>query len=285
MIEDSEPNPIFSSSSRLVLQFSEIQWPFPNLFLGFWSIQPADFQHEFNLYTTDGCLAFLGWCMHHYEFLFREYPYFAEYFLSRDPSLRYLMTRNIIANDAYYIPVFFYVVYQLREDLKQLFNIQTLKGLYSFYLWSIQDGALEYQKNYYYVNFLREQKNQSVYSSNNYFYFDEDCYLEAYPEVAAAIKSGIIPSGYEHWLKYGRFEGKLLYENNILDEFIFDEKWYLETYPDVMDAVKSGFLSSGKEHWEKQGKKEGRQSFDIYNTRHIKLVTEKPILSSFELSL
>jgi len=70
-----------------------------------------------------------------------------------------------------------------------------------------------------------------------------------------------------------------------LDEFIFDEKWYLETYPDVMDAVKSGFLSSGKEHWEKQGKKEGRQSFDIYNTRHIKLVTEKPILSSFELSL
>jgi hypothetical protein len=40
--------------------------------------------------------------------------------------------------------------------------------------------------------------------------FDETTYLELYPDVAAAVGSGAIKSGAEHYLRYGSREGRLI---------------------------------------------------------------------------
>jgi len=38
--------------------------------------------------------------------------------------------------------------------------------------------------------------------------FDEESYLKANPDVAQAVQSGSLPSGWEHFLRYGRDEGR-----------------------------------------------------------------------------
>ena len=39
--------------------------------------------------------------------------------------------------------------------------------------------------------------------------FDEDWYLERYPDVADSVKNGLIPSALEHFLRHGKEEGRL----------------------------------------------------------------------------
>jgi hypothetical protein len=38
--------------------------------------------------------------------------------------------------------------------------------------------------------------------------FDESRYLAQYPDVAKAVKSGKLASGFEHYVRYGRAEGR-----------------------------------------------------------------------------
>jgi len=38
--------------------------------------------------------------------------------------------------------------------------------------------------------------------------FDEDWYLKAHPDVAEAVRSGSLPSGWAHYDRYGRDEGR-----------------------------------------------------------------------------
>jgi len=38
--------------------------------------------------------------------------------------------------------------------------------------------------------------------------FDEEAYLEANPDVAQAVRNGTLPSGWEHFLRYGKHEGR-----------------------------------------------------------------------------
>ena len=39
-------------------------------------------------------------------------------------------------------------------------------------------------------------------------FFDEKAYLEAHPDVAAEVKAGRLASAYDHWIRYGKAEGR-----------------------------------------------------------------------------
>lgn len=81
--------------------------------------------------------------------------------------------------------------------------------------------------------------------------FDETFYLAQNPDVAAAIESGLLASGWQHYSAWGAREGRNV---NVL----FDEQWYLERYADVAAAVENGCLINGYEHYRSWGWAEGR---------------------------
>jgi hypothetical protein len=39
-------------------------------------------------------------------------------------------------------------------------------------------------------------------------YYNEHTYLADNPDVAAAVRAGEFPDGFQHWLEYGQFEGR-----------------------------------------------------------------------------
>ncbi|MGE0418522.1 MAG: hypothetical protein AB7O80_17110 [Acetobacteraceae bacterium] len=82
---------------------------------------------------------------------------------------------------------------------------------------------------------------------------DESWYLERYPDVATAIKSGKTKSAREHFVNSGYFEGRWP------SPVAVDEEWYLATYPEVGRAVREGVVESAQRHFEQNGYKEGRR--------------------------
>lgn len=96
--------------------------------------------------------------------------------------------------------------------------------------------------------------------------FDEDYYLAHNPDVAAAIKAGIYHSGYEHYLAFGKHEGRMAV-NSINDPY-YNESYYLALNPDVATAVYQGVFQSGYEHYQKWGKAEGRQMSPWFDAQY-----------------
>jgi len=89
--------------------------------------------------------------------------------------------------------------------------------------------------------------------------FDEVFYLETYPDIAQSVGEGVFPSGYEHYLRHGRAEGRLgIPPLRVEIPADFDESWYLREYPDIAAAVQKGRLASGYQHWVETGRTEGR---------------------------
>jgi glycosyltransferase involved in cell wall biosynthesis len=101
--------------------------------------------------------------------------------------------------------------------------------------------------------------------------FDEVTYLLLYPDIAEKVAAGDFRSGYEHWTKFGRDEGRLARFHENLDEreggnlqprpgipADFDEDAYLFLNPDVAGAIEKGLFPSGYSHWTSFGRKEGR---------------------------
>lgn len=86
---------------------------------------------------------------------------------------------------------------------------------------------------------------------------DEKWYLRRYPDIADAIKQGIVKSARRHFLDDGYFEGRVPFEIKV------DEKWYLEANPGVADYVKRGLLTSGQQHFDENGYAEGRLPFGL----------------------
>lgn len=82
--------------------------------------------------------------------------------------------------------------------------------------------------------------------------FDEAAYLEANPDVAAAVESGGWPSGRAHFAATGYFEGRAT------GPAVFSEDWYLAAYPDVREAVEKGEISSAEDHYFSAGMAEWR---------------------------
>ncbi len=84
--------------------------------------------------------------------------------------------------------------------------------------------------------------------------FDEYFYLEAYPDVRKAVRSGEFKSGHDHYKIFGVIEGRL----PSLDSF--DHKKYLEMNDDVaaFAAVSRNKKRAAIEHFVEFGFAEGR---------------------------
>jgi hypothetical protein len=91
--------------------------------------------------------------------------------------------------------------------------------------------------------------------------FSESYYQAEYPAVASAVASGAFSSGFDHFNKFGKFEGR--------DPIPFyDDSYYLSQYPGVADAVRTGAMSSGFDHFILYGQKEGRNSSVLYDNTY-----------------
>lgn len=80
--------------------------------------------------------------------------------------------------------------------------------------------------------------------------FDEKFYLEAYPDVEAAVRQGRVKSGCEHFTRNGRYEGRFPR---------FNEASYLANNPDVAQAVRERRFKNGYDHWRTYGRYENRK--------------------------
>ena len=86
---------------------------------------------------------------------------------------------------------------------------------------------------------------------------DERWYLERYPDVADAIKQGIVVSAQQHFVSDGYFEGRQPFPIHV------NERWYLTQNTGVADYVRQGKLESGQQHFDENGYKEGRLPFAL----------------------
>jgi len=89
--------------------------------------------------------------------------------------------------------------------------------------------------------------------------WDEEGYLAENPDVKAAIDSGLVSSGFEHWRRTGALEGRTLGVGSLGVPPSWDEEAYLSSRPDVKRAVERGSFKSGLEHWQKHGRFEMRR--------------------------
>jgi hypothetical protein len=111
--------------------------------------------------------------------------------------------------------------------------------------------------------------------------FDETSYLAANPDVRIAVESGALKSGYEHYINYGKNEGRNPNGSNPVTfvnspgpssstsvstnssttnktNVTFTEYSYLVANPDVAQAIKDGHFTSAYQHYQMYGKDEGR---------------------------
>jgi len=82
--------------------------------------------------------------------------------------------------------------------------------------------------------------------------FDEQWYLWIYPDVAAAVETGLFENAYDHYCRRGRSEQRFPRKP------LFDERFYQMIYPDVRRKVENQELKSGLHHYVYTGRGEGR---------------------------
>ncbi|WP_061501277.1 hypothetical protein [Acetobacter malorum] len=94
--------------------------------------------------------------------------------------------------------------------------------------------------------------------------FDEEAYLRTNPDVADAVRAGLVPSAREHYATRGYWEER----DGAAPPFC--EDWYLRQNPDVAIAVQRGECPSAAAHYIHYGRKEGRcpspEQADLYTT-------------------
>jgi hypothetical protein len=94
--------------------------------------------------------------------------------------------------------------------------------------------------------------------------FDEAFYLARYPDIAAAVKAGRFPTGYDHFLRAGQFEGRD-------SSPWFDTAWYLAHNADLAAARTAGNLPSPFAHYVAAGQFESRSASPYYDERFYRL--------------
>ncbi len=77
-------------------------------------------------------------------------------------------------------------------------------------------------------------------------------YLNRYPDVAGAVKSGVFKAGADHFVTSGLYEGRIPYAIEI------DEAEYLKVHRDVAKAIDAGTFTSASDHFYRSGFNEGR---------------------------
>jgi len=85
--------------------------------------------------------------------------------------------------------------------------------------------------------------------------FSEKFYLKIYPDVAKAVLAGKAKSGYQHYIEFGKKEGRKPCPPL---PPTFNEGVYLEKNIDVKKAVEAGSFTCGAEHYLQFGFAEGR---------------------------
>jgi SAM-dependent methyltransferase len=114
--------------------------------------------------------------------------------------------------------------------------------------------------------------------------FDESCYLAANPDVADTVKTGRLASGWAHFKKFGRIEGRRqkVSEDELANPENFDEARYLAANPDVAAAVNLGKFPSARVHFETLGrveKRRQRRASPLPAMRARKLAALAPLLA------
>jgi hypothetical protein len=83
-------------------------------------------------------------------------------------------------------------------------------------------------------------------------FFDEAWYLQTYPDVAEAIRSGRVKSAIDHYASSGYYEGRSPGPKPI------DQAWYLQHNKDVADGIARQDVVDAQEHYSHNGYFEGR---------------------------
>lgn len=96
--------------------------------------------------------------------------------------------------------------------------------------------------------------------------FDEGFYLQHNPDVAGAVQAGQYRNGLQHWMLFGKVEGRPAI-NSTADP-LYDEVYYLSQNPDVAEAVHAGRFVSGYVHYMQWGKAEGRDSIPLFDREY-----------------
>lgn len=104
------------------------------------------------------------------------------------------------------------------------------------------------------------ENNKFEESDYPMYLFSENWYLERYKnDVAPAVKKGTFKNGYEHYVKYGKNEGRLPVPPVPSD---FCEGDYLDLNQDVKKAVDKGSYVSGVHHFMLYGFKESHRKIN-----------------------
>jgi Glycosyl transferase family 2 len=85
--------------------------------------------------------------------------------------------------------------------------------------------------------------------------WDEERYVARHADVRKAVREEVVHSGLEHFLRYGRFEGRAI---GIRPVPGWPEQVYLKANPEVAAAIGKGVIESGLEHFVRFGQFEGR---------------------------
>jgi hypothetical protein len=111
--------------------------------------------------------------------------------------------------------------------------------------------------------------------------FDNTYYLQTNPDVALALANGKVSSGFDHYRRFGKAEGR---DPNAL----FDTQYYLETNTDVAAAVAQNKITAAG-HFIRFGQFEGRNpnrlfdtEFYLANNPDVAATTRKTQLTGFE---
>ncbi|VXD14722.1 putative alkaline phosphatase [Planktothrix serta PCC 8927] len=91
--------------------------------------------------------------------------------------------------------------------------------------------------------------------------FNESFYLAQNPDVAAAVASGVIVNGFQHFIESGQFQVRQ-------PSPLYDESYYLSTNPDVAQAVNSGAFASGFQHYINIGQFENRNPSVLFDSTY-----------------
>lgn len=113
--------------------------------------------------------------------------------------------------------------------------------------------------------------------------FDEACYLAANPDVAEAVRLRKFASGWAHFKRFGRIEGrrqKVSDEERVTPEN-FHEDRYMAANADVRSALQSGEYATGHAHYASVGRFQDRRQkreSALPAIRERKLAALRPLL-------
>ncbi len=79
--------------------------------------------------------------------------------------------------------------------------------------------------------------------------FDEIFYLKHYPDIAATVAAGNMPSGRHHFEHYGFNEGRVAFE--------IDNAWYCTAYPIAAVEMGERYAADPADHWVRFGRMRG----------------------------